>query len=72
MGYLTIFDDKKLLNFPFAFAIMPLSRRVSLMVKQSLPKPRSRVRFPYPAPKISPVFLDGGFYCWVNSVNSSL
>ena len=24
------------------------------MVKQSLPKPRSRVRFPYPAPKNPP------------------
>ena len=30
------------------------------MAKQSLPKQRSRVRFPYPAPKISQIYLDLG------------
>ena len=32
------------------------------MAKQSLPKQRSRVRFPYPAPKTSQIHMDlGGF-----------
>ena len=34
------------------------------MEKQSLPKPRSRVRFPYPAPKSSQIHMDlGDFFC---------
>ena len=68
MEELTSFDDKMWLNFPFAFAIMPLTRRISLMVKQSLPKPRSRVRFPYPAPKVIPCPLGRGIiFCGIGS-----
>ena len=51
MEDITSLVDKLWLNFPFGSVIMPLTRRISLMAKQSLPKQRSRVRFPYPAPK---------------------
>ena len=64
MEELPSLSDKIWLNFYSAFAIMPLTRRVSLMVKQSLPKPRSRVRFPYPAPKGSRIPMDPGAFLY--------
>ena len=41
------------------------------MEKQSLPKQRSRVRFPYPAPKISQIHIDlGDFLCLSKKCNA--
>ena len=38
------------------------------MEKQSLPKPRSRVRFPYPAPKIPTSEWMWEFFLWYNAI----